>query len=140
MAFVQATVIALADRAILLLGPPGCGKTGLALRMLRHGASLIGDDGVTLVARDGRLMAEPLAQPLLRLRVSGIGSVPVQTAGATPASLVVTGDPAARRRDREAAVDRYGPVDGLWLPQVALPLDTPAAPDMLMLALDRWGH
>lgn len=140
MAFVQATAIAIADRAILLIGPPGCGKTGLALRMLRHGASLIGDDGITLTAQGGCLIAEPLAQATSRLRVSGIGSVPVQTAGATPASLVVTGDPAARRRDREAAVDRFGPIDGLWLPQVALPLDTAAATDMLLLALDRWGH
>lgn len=140
MAFVQATAIAIADRAILLIGPPGCGKSDLALGMMRHGGALIGDDGIALVMQDGRLIAQPLTARRQRLRVAGIGSVTVPCAGPTPAALVVTGDPVARRRDRESSVSQFGPVEGHWLPQVALPLYGFATPDKLLLALDRWGH
>ncbi|MGB7371776.1 MAG: serine kinase, partial [Erythrobacter sp.] len=31
-----------------ILGPPGCGKSSLALALIDRGAQLIGDDGVTL--------------------------------------------------------------------------------------------
>jgi serine kinase of HPr protein (carbohydrate metabolism regulator) len=51
-------------RAALLLGPPGVGKSDLALRLLRSGWSLVADDRVRLWAADGILYGaapEPLA-------------------------------------------------------------------------------
>lgn len=51
----QATCIAIGGRALLIEGPPGSGKSSLALSLIDRGAMLIGDDSVLLEARHGRL-------------------------------------------------------------------------------------
>ena len=51
--------VALSETGILLLAPPGGGKSDLVLRLLGRGARLVADDQVRLVTQDGELHAEP---------------------------------------------------------------------------------
>ena len=55
----QSTSVAIGRRAVLIEGPPGAGKSSLALALIDRGATLIGDDGVALEEREGTLWALP---------------------------------------------------------------------------------
>ena len=86
---------------MLIEGPPGSGKSSLALMLIDRGATLIGDDGVLLEVRDGRLWAlpPPNIAGLIEIRNVGIARLP---AGEAPVALVVRLDPAAARQPESA--------------------------------------
>ncbi len=94
----QATCVWVEGRGVLIEGPPGAGKSSLALALMDRGAVLVGDDGVSL-ARDGaRLIASPVpaTSGLLEVRNLGIlGFAPVMQA--VPVALVLVLDLAAPR-------------------------------------------
>lgn len=92
----QATAVAIDGRAILIEGPPGCGKTSLALQLMDRGAVLIGDDGIALSETDNILIASPPAatRGLIEIRNIGIISLPATSA---PVALVLTITDAAPR-------------------------------------------
>lgn len=85
----QATAVAIDGRGLLFEGPPGCGKTSLALALIDRGAMLIGDDGVALELRGGVLWAAPprATEGLVEIRGVGIASVAVTEA---PVALVLS--------------------------------------------------
>ena len=120
----QATAVAVGGRALLLEGPPGSGKSSLALALIDRGASLIGDDGVTLVTAEGRLLASPAPAiaGLLEIRNVGLASLPCEAA---PVALVVRLDPAAPRQPEHA---EQVVLAGLGVPLVRLWPDAPALP------------
>ena len=93
----QASCVAIKGRAVLLEGPPGCGKSSLALALIDRGAVLVGDDGVTLEPREGRLYASPPPNIAGLLEVRNLGLLEFPTASAMPVALVVRLDPAAER-------------------------------------------
>lgn len=108
----QATGVALgvagAFQALLIEGPPGSGKSSLALALIDRGAALVGDDGVLLERREGRLWAlpPPAIAGLLEVRNVGIVTLP---AVAAPVSLVVRLDSEAPRFVETAeAIDLAG--------------------------------
>lgn len=139
MALIQAVVVAMGGRGVLIHGPSGSGKSDLALRLIGRGALLVADDAVEVTARRGRLVASPAADA--RLFVAGIGAIAVASAAqAVPLSLAVALDPALLRADRLPVLGQYGPVDGLFLPEAALEGLASSTPDKLALALERWGH
>jgi len=53
----HATCVAVEGRGLLIIGPSGTGKSGLALRLLSLGASLVADDRTELSVTTGRLIA-----------------------------------------------------------------------------------
>ncbi len=102
-ALVHATTVALAaaakpfngppHAAVLIMGPPGSGKSDLALRLIERGARLVSDDQTALFVEDGRLFAE--APPPIRglLEMRGLGVITLEAAGAAPLGLAVEIDP-----------------------------------------------
>lgn len=81
----HATCVAIGRKGALLRGPPGSGKSDLALRLIaepapegQHPAYLVADDQVALSLENGRLVArapQPIAG-LLEIRGVGIRRVP----------------------------------------------------------------
>ena len=92
----QTTCVAIGGRGLLIEGPPGSGKSSLALALIDRGATLVGDDGVLLEQRGDRLWALPPAtiEGLLEIRNVGIAKLAVEPA---PVALLVRLDPDAPR-------------------------------------------
>ena len=88
------TAVAIGDRAVLLTGPSGSGKSDLALRLIDGGAQLIADDRVELLIDAGRLCCQaprdmpPALQGFIEARGVGILPVPVAS-GAVPLQWLV---------------------------------------------------
>ena len=93
----QATAIAIGERAVLIEGPPGCGKSSLALALIDRGASLIGDDGVALEAAGARLVVRPHPRTRGLIEVRNVGLVTMPVREEALAALVILLDPAAPR-------------------------------------------
>ncbi|MET0179196.1 MAG: HPr kinase/phosphatase C-terminal domain-containing protein [Novosphingobium sp.] len=126
----QASCVAIRGRGLLIEGPPGSGKSSLALALIDRGAVLVGDDGVLLEAAGGRLLASPHPAIAGKLEVRSLGLIDLPVAAAVPIALVVRLDPDPPRfRERADACVRAG---------VALPLvPLPAASPVLALVAER---
>ena len=120
----QASCVAIGGRALLIEGPPGSGKSSLALMLIDRGAKLVGDDGVLLEVRDGRLWAlpPPNIAGLIEIRNVGIARLP---AGEAPVALVVRLDPAAARQPESA---EHIVLAGMSVPLIRLWPESPALP------------
>ena len=86
----QASAVSIGGAALLIEGPPGSGKSSLALTLIDRGAGLIGDDAVTLTADSGRLMASPPPNIAGLIEVRGVGLVRLRTALPAPVALILT--------------------------------------------------
>jgi HPr kinase/phosphorylase len=111
---------------VLLIGPPGAGKSDLVLRLLARGFDLVADDRVNIL--DG--MARPVPALAGLLEVRGLGIVRLAHVAAARLALVVELDSADARLPTPA---RH---DGLGLPMVRVDAWTASAPDRVSLALD----
>lgn len=69
----HATAVALGEAGVLLLGPPGSGKSDLALRLIDRGARLIADDRVVLEIVGGVLRLSPPENLAGLMEVRGVG-------------------------------------------------------------------
>jgi serine kinase of HPr protein (carbohydrate metabolism regulator) len=122
-------------RGVLIEGEPGVGKSSLALALIDRGAGLIGDDGVTLEEREGRLWAAPPPNIAGLIEVRNLGLVPLPATEA-PLALVV-------RLDREAPrfIDAPERAEraGHRLPFVALDPRSPVLPLAVEHALKAYG-
>lgn len=125
---IHATAVAVAGQGVLFVGPPGSGKSDLALRLIDRGAQLIADDRVHIAA-DGKLHAPAALAGLIEIR--GIGIVPKPAVQGVFAALVV--DLAAEpQRLPERAVREIG---GISLPAIALSAFEASAPLKVELAV-----
>ncbi len=132
----RATCVAIGTRAVLIEGAPGSGKSSLALALIDRGAVLIGDDGVTLELRGGRLYASPPLNIAGLLELRNLGLLTFPTASDVPVSLIIALDPAAPRFIDRAELTARG---GTQLPLVRLwPGDPPPA-HKAELALEHYG-
>lgn len=130
-----ATCVAIGGRALLIAGPPGAGKSGLALALIDRGAVLVGDDGVALERRGETLWAlpPPNIRGLLEARNLGLLTFPVTEA---PVALQLVLDPEAPRFIERAALVK---IEGVPVPSLAFDPRISPAPVRAEMALRTYG-
>lgn len=138
----HATAVAVGQRALIIRGPSGSGKSDLALRCLSLAASplvasparLVADDQV-LLTRDGLSLIVTAPQTLLgRLEVRGLGILqldPVQDSKAILIVDLVEKDKIERYPDPWPEVK----ILGLYLPRLCISAFESSAPLKLLAAL-----
>lgn len=132
----QATAVAIGGRAVLIEGPPGIGKTSLALALIDRGAALIGDDGVTLESRDARLLASPPPNTAGLIEVRNLGLLAWPTVSDVPVALILRLDPDA---PRFIEVAEQTELAGIAVPLIRLWPDGAVLALKAELALERFG-
>lgn len=85
----QAGAVVIGGRALLIEGPPGSGKSSLALALIDRGAGLIGDDAVMLTRSGEHLVASPPPNIAGLLEVRGVGLVRLPVAPPAPVALIL---------------------------------------------------
>ncbi len=70
---IHGTCVALGRSGVVLRGPPGSGKSDLALRLIDGGARLVADDRIELDVAAGELFASTPAAIAGLLEVRGLG-------------------------------------------------------------------
>lgn len=86
----NASAVAIGDRALAIEGPPGSGKSSLALALMDRGAVLIGDDAVSLTREGERVIASPPPNIAGKIELRGVGIFDVAVAPALPLALVLS--------------------------------------------------
>ncbi len=115
--------------AVLLLGPPGSGKSDLLLRLVDAGWQLVADDQV-MITDDIASAPETLAG---LLEVRGLGLFQLPYLPSAPVRLV------AQLGVQPIRLPEPARHDGLNLPQITLDPALPSAPARLKLALQAVG-
>ena len=132
----QATAVAIGSRALLIEGPPGSGKSSLALALIDRGAQLIGDDSVMLEVAGARLLVHPHPATRGLLEVRNLGLLHFASVAATPVGLVLQlGSGAPRHIEAADTVERAG----ACVPALLLSPDSPVLALKAELALQHFG-
>lgn len=132
----QATCVAIGGRGLLIEGPPGIGKSSLALALIDRGAELVGDDGVMLHGAAGLLLASPAPATAGLLEIRNLGLVRYPARGDCPVALAIRLDPEAPRFIEAAGRIALAGVD---LPLIRLWPDSPVLHLRAEAALARYG-
>jgi HPr kinase/phosphorylase len=112
--------------AVLVVGPPGCGKSDLVLRLLSRGFELVADDQVDIV--DGIASCPAVLAGLLEVRGIGIVRLPYRTHARLALVVEVDG-----RAERMPLPHQHAELD---VPVVSIDAVAASAPEKVALALD----
>lgn len=129
---VAASCVLVGARAVLIRGPSGSGKSTLAWTLIREPgplafARLVCDDQVRVEARQGRLLASPVAAIAGRIEIRGLGIVPVACEPLARIGLVVDLEPAREVPRLPEVEDLRAELLGVALPRIAVPRRSPLA-------------
>ena len=86
---VHATCIAIEGAGILLRGPPGSGKSDLALRLIDLGSRLVADDRADLRLAEGSVVAAPPPALAGLIEARGLGILRIEALSEAAIVLVV---------------------------------------------------
>jgi HPr kinase/phosphorylase len=111
---------------VLLLGPPGSGKSDLALRLIDRGFALVADDRVDI---DAGFAAAPAALAGL-IEVRGLGIVRLPYLPRARLALAVTLGESPARLPAPARASAFN------LPEITVDAAAASAPQRVALALD----
>lgn len=133
----HATTVCKGERAVMLMGPSGSGKSDLALQLIDRGYFLVADDQ-TLVSRDGdrlRATAPPSISGKMEVRGLGIIELPVREQ-VLVCLAVELGDAPDRLPDSDEHVTLFG----ADVPLIRLASTSPSSAAIRVdMALDRLG-
>ena len=142
---IHASAVLVGARAVLIQGPPGSGKSRLALALLQAAnqgalpfARLVADDRAQVEAAHGRLLVRPAAAlaGLIEMRGLGIRRVPYE-----PLAVVglLTELGLAETKRLPDAADRNAEIAGIALPRLAVAAGADPLPLVLAHLLTRDG-
>jgi HPr kinase/phosphorylase len=114
---------------VLLVGPPGAGKSDLLLRLLDHGFHLVADDQVAVTRHHAHWVASAPATIAGLLEVRGLGVFRLPCDAQANLALVVR----LGEGPRLPEPDFYAALD---LPAVTIPPFLASSPHRVALALD----
>ena len=86
---VHASCVSVQDRAALLIGASGSGKSSVALELISNGAKLVADDRVIVSAAGQKLTARPIPGFEGLIEARGIGILKVPSAAEAEVVVVV---------------------------------------------------
>jgi serine kinase of HPr protein (carbohydrate metabolism regulator) len=129
---VHATAIAIEGDAILLRGPPGAGKSDLALRLIDGGARLVADDQALLRRADNQVFVRAPAEIAGLIEVRGVGILRVDLISEAPIALVADLVPSTQME--RIPDNRFEKVLGLAIPLITLAPFEASAPAKLRFA------
>jgi len=133
-ATVHASAVLVGDRAVLIRGPSGSGKSRLAFDLILAGrtgqipaAILVGDDRVHLDTSCGNLIVRPPRELAGLIEIRGLGIRRIEHVGEAVVALVADLDaPDAERLPAAEALTIQ--IDGIKLPRIPVNLRYPALP------------
>jgi serine kinase of HPr protein (carbohydrate metabolism regulator) len=137
-ATVHASAVLVGDRAVLIRGPSGSGKSRLAFDLILAGragqipaATLVGDDRIFLKAAQGQLVVRPVRELAGLIEIRGLGIRRCDFAEHAIVGLVV--DLSAADAERMPAPDAlFAHIDGVIIPRI--PVDSAFQPLPLVVA------
>lgn len=129
---VHASTVAIGDRAVMIGGRSGQGKSDLALRLIDRGALLVSDDYTFVRRVEGRLLASSPETIKGKIEMRGVGVLDMPTAQDIAIALFVDLD---RPPERLPVADDRRTFAGVELPVIGLSALEASAPIKVEAAL-----
>jgi HPr kinase/phosphorylase len=143
---IHATCVDISGRGVLILGPPGAGKSDLALRLIDapgnglngvpSTAVLVADDQVILAAEACHLLARPPERLKGLIEIRGLGILKLSCRPKTIVRLIVTLSAASEIQRLPQPDDLAHEILSIKLPMLRLDPRFASAPARVRAALD----